>query len=218
MQIIKDKIDLPLFSLSALLHFLFFIAVGLTLHFSQKTTLLGNQEERILSSYIYKTTMPLTYSNTNQTQKTKVTHASDNKIKINNTAKLGLATKTNKPIVDPVKNAVAQTKQTAATNTTPASHGQPADELLTLLHTAIQNQQRYPDSAMQMEREGRSTVTFILQTNGQVENVHITKTSGTQSLDEAALAAVHAAAPFKHIDKYLHNAQEYSIDVVFELT
>jgi protein TonB len=98
-----------------------------------------------------------------------------------------------------------------------ANRGQPVHELLALLHAAIQKQQRYPLSAQQMAREGRVTVVFILLPSGQIQQVRIMQSSGTASLDEAALMAVRDAAPFQQVDKYLQTAKEYSVDVVFTL-
>ncbi len=97
------------------------------------------------------------------------------------------------------------------------SKGAPTNTLLALLHTAIQKQQHYPLSAQQMEREGRVSVQFILLEDGRIKGLHMVKSSGTASLDEAALQAVQAASPFAHINQYLSKAQEFSIDVVFEL-
>lgn len=99
-----------------------------------------------------------------------------------------------------------------------AGNGQPVPELVALLHAAIQAQQHYPASALEMEREGRVTLTFKLFPNGDINHLRIINSSGTISLDDAAIAAVNQAAPFKKIEKYLHQPQEYRIDVVFELT
>jgi TonB family protein len=99
-----------------------------------------------------------------------------------------------------------------------AGNGEPIPELVARLHVAIQQKQKYPANALQMEREGRVTVVFLLNVNGTVEQLRIAASSGTASLDTAALAAVNEAAPFAGVDKYLQNPQEYSIDVVFQLT
>jgi TonB family protein len=100
----------------------------------------------------------------------------------------------------------------------PTHHtGVQTEELLAILHAAIQQQQHYPPSAMQMERQGKTTVKFTLLPNGNIQNLQIIKSSGTDSLDKAALAAVQEAVPFKKIDKYLQTSHEFSVDVVFEL-
>lgn len=95
--------------------------------------------------------------------------------------------------------------------------GKSADELLALLHAAIQQKQHYPISALQMERQGRVKLGFTLFINGQIENLRIISSSGTESLDHAALLAVKKAVPFQRIENYLTSAQEYNVDVVFEL-
>ncbi|VVC76523.1 hypothetical protein AQUSIP_18380 [Aquicella siphonis] len=97
------------------------------------------------------------------------------------------------------------------------SQGARTEALLAMLHAAIQKQQRYPVSAVQMEREGRATVKFTLFTDGSISSLRIVNSSGTDSLDGAALAAVRDAAPFAQVKQYLDSAREFSIDVVFEL-
>jgi TonB family protein len=98
------------------------------------------------------------------------------------------------------------------------SHGDQSNELLALLHAAIEAQQQYPDSALQLGREGLVTVQFLLNQNGQASDIKIAKTSGTMSLDEAAIIAVKNASPFVNIEKYLKSPEIYQIDVVFTLT
>ena len=117
----------------------------------------------------------------------------------------------------PTPVSVDQTAEASSARSTTSS-GQQATELLTMLHSAIQKEQHYPPSALQMEREGKVTVTFTLYANGSISDLKIMKTSGTDSLDAAALAAVHDAVPFNQVSQYLHEPQVYSIDVAFELT
>lgn len=97
------------------------------------------------------------------------------------------------------------------------SKGDNASTLLSLLHAAIQQQQHYPLSAQQMERQGRVTVAFRLFADGKISQLHVAHSSGTDSLDQAALSAVQAAAPFNEVNKYLQDAQEFKVDVLFEL-
>lgn len=96
--------------------------------------------------------------------------------------------------------------------------GDPTPILLSILHAAIQKQQRYPQSALQMNRAGRITLAFTLFPTGTIKNLRIIQSSGTNSLDLAALAAVNQATPFQGIAQYLDKAGDYRIDVVFELT
>lgn len=101
--------------------------------------------------------------------------------------------------------------------TTIAAKTAPVSALTALLHAAIQREQQYPASAQEQEREGRVTLAFTLFPNGNISNLHIQKTSGTTSLDHAALAAVNAALPFQQVDRYLKSAENYQVDVVFAL-
>jgi len=98
-----------------------------------------------------------------------------------------------------------------------ASQGEKISGLLALLHNAIQKQQHYPESALEMEREGKVTAKFTLLTDGEVTHLAISHSSGTESLDMAALAAIRAAAPFTGVDQYIKQTGEYSIDVVFQI-
>lgn len=91
-------------------------------------------------------------------------------------------------------------------------------QLLDLLHAAIEAQQHYPPSALEMQREGRVTVTFILFNNGKISNLTIQHSSGTRSLDEAAIEAVNRAVPFQNVTNYLKNPENFQIDIVFNLT
>lgn len=121
------------------------------------------------------------------------------------------------------KNALALTRQHEATTaalTTPRAtvKGAPMPELLALLHAAIQREQRYPASAQEMERQGRATLSFTLFPDGNIANLKLAQSSGTLALDNAALAAVTHAAPFAQVDRYLHAARQYDIDVVFQLS
>lgn len=95
--------------------------------------------------------------------------------------------------------------------------GENNDELLTILHAAIEKTQSYPDDAEQTGREGRVSVEFLLNPDGSINQLHILQPSGTVSLDEAALAAVRAAAPFANVNSYLHAPQRFSIDIIFKL-
>lgn len=128
-----------------------------------------------------------------------------------------------KPLTAPFKHALALTSPSHAAApaaiTTPRAtvKGAPMPELVALLHAAIQREQRYPASAQEMEREGRATLSFTLFPDGNITNLKLARSSGTNALDNAALAAVTHAAPFAQVDRYVHAAQQYDIDVVFQL-
>lgn len=121
----------------------------------------------------------------------------------------------------PKKNTTNFTKQkeiTPSINPQKVGSGKPIPELIALLHSIIQEHQQYPNNALQMEREGKTILMFILYPNGTIKNLRMLSSSGTPTLDEAAIAAVNDAIPFKGVDKYLTNPQEYQITVAFELT
>jgi TonB family protein len=68
-----------------------------------------------------------------------------------------------------------------------------------------------------MEREGTVAVTFTLNTDGTINNLIVARSSGTNSLDEAALAAVMDAVPFAQVGRYIQSPQTYTLDIVFQL-
>lgn len=124
------------------------------------------------------------------------------------------------------KSGIALSKQKIEKRTTAQTHeqsrasskGEQTQGLFALLHNAIQKQQQYPESAQEMGREGRSTVSFMLFPDGHVSKVIIIHSSGMQLLDSAAIAAVTRAAPFVGIEQYVHEAGAYNIDVTFTLS
>jgi TonB family protein len=91
------------------------------------------------------------------------------------------------------------------------------NSLVLLLHQAIQAAQIYPVSALTMHRSGRATVSFTLLPNGSINHLRLINSSGTASLDNAALSAVQNASPFQGVSRYLTSTREFQIDVVFEL-
>lgn len=96
--------------------------------------------------------------------------------------------------------------------------GQKIDPLIALLHMAIEQHEHYPQSALEMGRAGRVTVEFRLFPEGNIADLRILKTSGTVALDQAALAAVQAATPFKPAQQYLQRPKVFTLDIVFEST
>lgn len=158
----------------------------------------GNNEREIISSYLIST--PAVVADAKPESKQLITPITKHAIALQ------------------IKNKVANkmAKQTEAHQRS-AIKGAPMPELIALLHAAIQKAQHYPASAQEMEREGRTTVAFTLHKNGSISDLQIQHSSGTSSLDNAALAAVSDAAPFPQVDRYVRTAQAYQIDVVFAL-
>lgn len=94
--------------------------------------------------------------------------------------------------------------------------GKTLDLLTMLLHDAIAKQQTYPLAAQLMERHGRVSVAFTLLVNGAIENLQIIASSGTDSLDEAAVSAVKQAVPFQKVNTFIHAPTRFQIDIVFD--
>jgi TonB family protein len=87
-----------------------------------------------------------------------------------------------------------------------------------LIHHAIQNSVIYPQSALQMEREGNARIGFFLTTDGNMRAIKLIKSSGTASLDTAALNAVQKVSPFIEAKNYIQQESYYEVEVVFKLT
>lgn len=124
----------------------------------------------------------------------------------------------------PVKPALHKPSSIKLTKPVPAARAQlkgekqqPPSALIALLHEAIQRAQEYPASAAAAEQEGRATVEFTLNKSGELQQLKLLHSSGIESLDQAALAAVNHAAPFYNAQKYLQESGQYQIDVVFAL-
>lgn len=195
---------------SALLHVSGLLLLGIYFDFSPATYKLGNENTQIVTSYLYQDAEThLSVAQKKSVATVEKSHAALNE--------KGLRKKRE---MDKQIARASASHALAAASPAPqvASHGRSASELVALLHAAIQAQQHYPQAALQMEREGRVTLAFTLFANGNIDHLRIVKSSGTESLDEAAMAAVHDAAPFKQVNHYLEQAGEYHIDVAFELT
>lgn len=123
---------------------------------------------------------------------------------------------------DESDNTAEQTSQTQSASThTPvapaASHGQNPDALLALLHNAIVAKQQYPASALSMKRHGTVQVGFVLQPDGTAHDIELLQSSGTSSLDQAALQAITEASPFTGVATYVSQDKHFSLDIVFTL-
>lgn len=189
-----------IFSLA--IHVATFLSIGILLSFSKPEEKLGNTENQIVATFIYD-------DHANQLNMLKV-----KKEKSHETLK-------------PEKSVLAKSEnkhesqaeeQRVAKRHNVENQGKQTESLVSLLHAAIQAEQHYPENAEQMHRQGSVRVEFTLFEDGHVSELGVVKSSGTSSLDEAALKAVRDAAPFKQIKAYLRGTQHYNIDVIFQLT
>ncbi len=97
------------------------------------------------------------------------------------------------------------------------SASQQQHSILELLHSSISNYKEYPYLARRQRREGVATVGFVLHPDGTIKKTHLVTSSSTGMLDRAALSAVKRIEPFKPAQNYLDQAEEFKIDVVFNL-
>lgn len=83
----------------------------------------------------------------------------------------------------------------------------------TAIQRRIRDRLRYPPQARRSGIQGAVEVSFTLHPDGKVRDVSILTTSGHEALDQAAVAAVHDAAPFPPPQ----TAARLVIPVVFKL-
>lgn len=203
------------FIVSMAIHASVLLVASMQWNWLQQETNLGSARAHILTSYIYQESVAGSATTLNPLK-----HSNELK-KAENVPKkaIGMAQQ-NRPQVMPEHQTMYASKkvrQAQLHRSQLAGNNRPVPALVSLLHAAIQKQQRYPASALQMEREGNTTVTFVLLPTGFIKQLKIIQSSGTAVLDEAAIAAIHHALPFKGIDKHLVVPQVYQITVAFEL-
>ncbi|MFZ2315114.1 MAG: TonB family protein [Gammaproteobacteria bacterium] len=185
---------------SLMMHIVIFVLIGIFLDFAKQDLKLGNTENQIVATFLYD-------DNAKQLSLTKAKNEATSDVLKQNKSLLTKKESKDQSVVS---------KQPASVRHNLASQGNQAESLIALLHAAIQAEQRYPANAEQMQRQGSVTVEFTLSKDGRVSELGIVKSSGTISLDEAALDAVRAAAPFKQV--HLQEVQHYNINVIFQLS
>lgn len=89
--------------------------------------------------------------------------------------------------------------------------------ILQLLHRRISENKEYPYLARRQRREGIATVAFVLHPDGRIENPHLVASSRAASLDRAALSAVKHIEPFAAAQEYLQRAEQFQVDIEFDL-
>ena len=72
----------------------------------------------------------------------------------------------------------------------------PYGAYLLMIRRKIEQLWRYPPQALAGQEEGNAVIRFTIDANGALSGYHVTATSGSQILDEGALAVVRAAAPY----------------------
>ena len=112
-------------------------------------------------------------------------------------------------------NAYENESVASVAQSTNASQQQHA--ILELLHRRISDNKVYPYLARRQRREGVATVAFVLYPDGKIENTHLVTSSRAAALDRAALTAVKHIEPFVVAQEYLEHAEEFQIDIEFDL-
>ncbi len=117
-----------------------------------------------------------------------------------------------------------QQKQLSADESESAAHtaqstnaSQQQHAILELLHRRISDNKEYPYLARRQRREGVARVAFVLHPDGKIENTHLVTSSRAAVLDRAALTAVKQIEPFTLAQEYLDHAEEFQVDIKFDL-
>ena len=76
------------------------------------------------------------------------------------------------------------------------------DERFSKIQRAIQKHHKYPKRAQKMRHQGVVEVSFVFKKDGSVRDVKVIKSSGFETLDEAAVELINRAAPdFPTLDR-----------------
>lgn len=76
------------------------------------------------------------------------------------------------------------------------------DERFSKIQKAIQKHHKYPKRAQKMRHQGVVEVSFLYKKDGTVRDVKVIKSSGYETLDEAAVELINRAAPdFPTLDR-----------------
>jgi protein TonB len=73
----------------------------------------------------------------------------------------------------------------------------------TKIKQLIETQWQYPEIALRYGLQGRLALQFMIGANGQLEQLRLVRSSGSQVLDEEAVRAIRAAAPFPPIPPWI---------------
>jgi protein TonB len=76
------------------------------------------------------------------------------------------------------------------------TEGKVGADYMTLLKAKIFFVWKYPDDAIQKGQQGKVSISFVLNSKGELMDIGIFKSSGFESLDSAVMDAVKQASPF----------------------
>lgn len=95
-------------------------------------------------------------------------------------------------------NAAATGPAQNSNNPNLLGNGASSDQIsayISALRREIERNKRYPQRARLMRRQGVATIAFTVNSDGVLSNIHVSKSSGVEDLDNAAMAAVKSARP-----------------------
>jgi protein TonB len=81
---------------------------------------------------------------------------------------------------------------------------------LTGLKQAIESEWMYPSMALRFGLQGKLRLEFTIFRNGRLEEIHLLRSSGSQVLDEEAMRAVRAAAPYRPLPAWMGERQSFT--------
>ena len=68
---------------------------------------------------------------------------------------------------------------------------------------SIESQWEYPELALRYGLQGKLSLEFTIANDGQLAQLRLIRSSGSQLLDEEAIRAIKAAAPFPPIPSWI---------------
>jgi periplasmic protein TonB len=74
---------------------------------------------------------------------------------------------------------------------------------VTKIRQSIESEWQYPAMALKYGLQGKATLEFVILENGQLEGLSLIRSSGSALLDDEALRAIRAAAPFPPIPPWI---------------
>ncbi len=74
---------------------------------------------------------------------------------------------------------------------------------VTKIRLSIESEWQYPQAALRYGLQGKLALVFTILGNGQLEGLRLVRSSGSTVLDEEALRAIKAAAPFPPIPPWI---------------
>jgi len=81
---------------------------------------------------------------------------------------------------------------------------------LTSLKQAIESEWIYPPMALRYGLQGKLRLEFTIFRNGRLEEIHLIRSSGSHLLDEEAVRAVRAAAPYRPLPAWMGERQSFT--------